>query len=132
MSDIFPKVGAAGAARQVRVGDAEREAAASALGEHFTAGRLDQAEFDSRLSAAYRAVYGADLDRLFVDLPRLRPTRTDQPVRRGGPPGVLLALVIALVALMAVPAFIAKDPPVFLLALLCIWFVVRRRRRTWR
>jgi hypothetical protein len=59
----------------LRIGDAERVAAASALGDHFAAGRLDQAEFDSRLSAAYAARVFADLDPLFADLPEPHPAR---------------------------------------------------------
>ena len=31
---------------ELRIADADREAAASALGEHYAAGRLDQEEYD--------------------------------------------------------------------------------------
>ena len=54
----------------VRIGTAEREAAASALSEHFAAGRLDQDELEERLDRAYAAKTGADLEPLFQDLPR--------------------------------------------------------------
>src|SRR3954470_5745945 len=59
--------------RYVRIGDAEREAAASSLGEHFAAGRLTHDEFDERLEQAWAARVGADLEPLFADLP---PDRT--------------------------------------------------------
>lgn len=53
----------------VRVGDAERDAALHALGEHFVAGRLDRAEYDERLDAALTARTRGELVRLFRDLP---------------------------------------------------------------
>src|SRR5690349_11511815 len=52
-----------------RVGNAERDAAVTALNEHWQAGRLDPAEHERRTTAAYAAVTRADLDALFADLP---------------------------------------------------------------
>ncbi|MGV9662017.1 DUF1707 SHOCT-like domain-containing protein [Nocardia niigatensis] len=54
----------------VRVGTAEREQAAAALGEHFAAGRLDVAEYDERVGRAYAAKTVGELAVLFADLPR--------------------------------------------------------------
>jgi hypothetical protein len=54
----------------LRISDAERQAAAESLGAAFRDGRLDPAEYDSRLALAYGAVTYGDLDRLFSDLPR--------------------------------------------------------------
>jgi hypothetical protein len=54
---------------RVRVGDAERERTAAALGEHFAAGRLTRGELDERLTAAWTARTAEDLDRLMADLP---------------------------------------------------------------
>jgi hypothetical protein len=54
---------------RVRVGDAERERTAAAMGEHFAAGRLTRAELDERLAAAWAARTAEDLDRLTADLP---------------------------------------------------------------
>lgn len=54
---------------RVRIGDTERDAAASALGDHFAAGRLTRDEFDERLELAWAAKSADDLDPLFVDLP---------------------------------------------------------------
>ena len=48
---------------------AEREQAVKALGEHFAQGRLEPAEFEERMTAAYAARTAAELDRLFDDLP---------------------------------------------------------------
>lgn len=62
--------------RPIRIGNAEREQAVQALGEHFAQGRLEPHEFEERTTAAYTARTAAELQRLFVDLP--------QP--GGGPP----------------------------------------------
>jgi hypothetical protein len=74
----------------LRIGNAEREQAVQALGEHFAQGRLSPEEFDERMTAAYAARTAHDLDRLFTDLPRLgppEPTRLYpvQPVAAPGP-----------------------------------------------
>ena len=42
-----------------------------ALGEHFAEGRLDQQEYEERVSAAYAARTAEDLAPLFRDLPRI-------------------------------------------------------------
>jgi GntR family transcriptional regulator len=54
--------------QHLRVSDAEREAAADWLAEHFAAGRLDQAEFDDRVGRAMIAKTRADLNGLVADL----------------------------------------------------------------
>lgn len=76
----------------VRASDAEREAAAQALHEHFATGRLNKEELGERLGAAYGATTHAQLDKLFTDLPALThrsaaphlctPTRTQAYHRR--------------------------------------------------
>jgi hypothetical protein len=53
----------------MRVSDAEREAAAAELREHFASGRLTQDELDERLTAVFAAKTRADLNALFTDLP---------------------------------------------------------------
>jgi hypothetical protein len=55
--------------REVRIGDIEREAAVSALGEHYAAGRLTKEEYDERAEQAWSARTGSGLAPLFVDLP---------------------------------------------------------------
>ena len=54
----------------VRIGDAERDRAIAALGDHFAAGRLNTEEFEERVDQAIRARFNDDLKPLFVDLPR--------------------------------------------------------------
>ena len=55
--------------RELRVSDADRQAAADRLRAAHDEGRLDLVEYDDRLVQAYAAVSYADLDRLFADLP---------------------------------------------------------------
>lgn len=57
------------AGNEMRVSDAEREAAAAELQEHFASGRLDQDELNERLAAAFAAKTRGDLNALFTDLP---------------------------------------------------------------
>lgn len=123
-----------------RIGDAEREGAATALSEHFAAGRLDRAEFDVRLDAAYAARTAADLQPLFADLPAPSPLPAVAPradvARRGAvdvrrrrvlfiPALVPILLLIGVVTLVTDGHF-----PFFILPLL--WFMgAFRRRRGW-
>jgi hypothetical protein len=79
-------------AGQIRVSDADRDAAASELGEHFQAGRLTVAELDERAGQALSARTGEDLADLFSDLPAgsaaLARTAADpRPGRAAGQPG---------------------------------------------
>jgi hypothetical protein len=53
----------------MRVSDAEREAAAAELREHFASGRLNQDELNDRLAAAFAAKTRGDLNAIFTDLP---------------------------------------------------------------
>jgi hypothetical protein len=53
----------------MRVSDAEREAAAAELREHFASGRLNQDELDERLASVFAARTRGDLNALFTDLP---------------------------------------------------------------
>lgn len=93
--------------QHMRVSDAERQAVADRLAEHFSSGRLDQAEFDDRIGRAMSAKTRADLNGLFDDLPETgAPAATDptgptgQPRRRHRHP-ILLAALIVFVAIAA-------------------------------
>lgn len=70
MTDFSPAVFGPPA---VRVGTAEREQAAEALGRHFAAGRLDLDEYDDRVGRAYAAKTTDELTILFADLPNRHP-----------------------------------------------------------
>jgi uncharacterized protein DUF1707 len=53
----------------MRIGDAERDAAAADLGEHFTAGRLTLDELHERLESVFAAKTFGQLARIMSDLP---------------------------------------------------------------
>lgn len=59
--------------REIRIGNSERSQALEALGEHFTIGRLDQTEYEERVSAAAAAKTRTELSELFTDLPEPTP-----------------------------------------------------------
>ena len=85
--------------QHMRVSDAERQAVADRLAEHFSAGRLDQAEFDERVGRAMSAKTRADLSGLFDDLPETgAPAAKDQATgvsrRRHRHPVLLVALIV--------------------------------------
>ena len=70
----------------MRISDAERAEVSDRLSQHYSDGRLDEAEFGKRLDQAMHAVTQSDLDGLFDDLPDGAAGRG--PGRRaGGPPG---------------------------------------------
>lgn len=71
----------------LRVSDAERNAVAERLSAHYADGRLDQAEFDERVSRAMSAKTRGDLDGLFDDLPDPGPLGGSGPGGRGGADG---------------------------------------------
>jgi Domain of unknown function (DUF1707) len=95
--------------QHIRVSDAERNAVTERLAAHYSDGRLDQAEFDERVSRAMAAKTRGDLDGLFDDLPDPEPAGASGtggpngpavPYRRrhrgGARPVLAVALVIAL------------------------------------
>ena len=58
----------------LRIGDAERDAAAADLGEHYAAGRLTLDELHERLDAVFAAKTAGQLTRVMADLPgAIRP-----------------------------------------------------------
>lgn len=59
----------------IRIGDAERDQAVARLQECHVEGRLTVDELDERLQAALKAKTGADIDKLFTDLPGGSPRR---------------------------------------------------------
>ena len=68
--------------QHIRVSDAERSAVAELLGQHYADGRLDQAEFDERVSRTMAAKTRGDLTGLFDDLPETEPgAGSDGPAR---------------------------------------------------
>lgn len=132
---------------QIRIGDAERDAAASALGEHYAAGRLTKDEYDERIDRVWAAKYEDDLVPLFSDLPRRRvpaapargavtPTGSGLS-KRGFPPqpaGFHPLMLLAPVAVAAVIAAVIVTGAPWVLLLFFFWFfggMGRRRHRHW-
>jgi hypothetical protein len=113
-------------ATRVRIGDAERDAAVSSLGEHFAAGRLTHEEFDERLDLAWAARTQADLDPLFADLPSAPNRPVSGPARTvafGPAPRVVSRRdrrprpVLGLLVLVALFVVVVTSVPVVLLVL---------------
>jgi hypothetical protein len=72
----------------MRVGDAERDAAAADLGEHYTAGRLTIDELHERLESVFAAKTFGQLARIMSDLPGPgRLTRLSSPFGPTAMPG---------------------------------------------
>ena len=71
----------------VRVGDAEREAVAGALREHYADGRLTLEELNERLDQAFAAKTMADLKPVMRDLPEAARQGTGLPYAGTGQPG---------------------------------------------
>ncbi len=117
---------------RLRIGDAEREAAAHELGEHFAMGRITADEHGERLEQVWAARTAADLAPAFRDLPRQRaaqpPPRPVAPaVRRGWRPEwpripLPFKLLVAIVAI-----WWGFHHPLFLLIALVVYVVVVRR-----
>jgi hypothetical protein len=68
----------------VRVGDRDRELAASVLRKHFVHGRLSTGELEERVGLSLQAQSRRDLDRALKDLPFLwDELRVTQRLQRG-------------------------------------------------
>jgi hypothetical protein len=67
---------------EIRISDVDREAAVTALGEHYASGRLSKDEYDERATSAYAAKTAASLRPLFADLPAPHPPVLGRPAGR--------------------------------------------------
>jgi hypothetical protein len=105
-----PQAGQPGGSRwdarpDLRVSDAERDEVVTELGEHFGQGRLDQAEFDERVSKALSARTGRDLGGLLADLPPARAeSSTPQPRAQSPRPLILVPLLAAAILIAGAAA----------------------------
>jgi hypothetical protein len=126
---------------EIRLSDAEREAAAADLGEHFAQGRLTADEHAERLEQVWGAKTRGEIAPIFRDLPSryasrlaaLAPQRERsqddrywnvglRPFRRGVPAPLLVVLAL-LIVVSAIAHF-----PFFLLGLAVLGFVALRHR----
>jgi hypothetical protein len=136
---------------RMRASDADREAVAARLRDHYAEGRLTQDELDERVSVALTAKTFGELRTLTTDLPGPAPVppRTVARPSRGGPPQwrhhrhrtpvplfVLIALLLVLAsgggwALFAFFRLILVFWLVMMLTRMIIGLVYRRRHRYW-
>jgi hypothetical protein len=58
---------------RVRLGDAERDTIAEALGQHYVAGRLDAEALTARVETVYGAEFRDEAEAAVADLPALDP-----------------------------------------------------------
>ena len=88
---------------QLRISDADREAAVNQLSEQYAVGRLTRDEFDERSDAVWSAKTQGDLGPIFADLPvgspRPRRLPAGAPHRPRWWPVPLAPVVAALVIL---------------------------------
>jgi Domain of unknown function (DUF1707) len=135
-----------GPAAGLRIGDAERAAAADQLAWHFSQGRLDQAELDERLECAMRAATAGDLTRLFADLPDTEPVaaagarprprphpaaspRPARPRRRPRLASIVLALCIVVGAALVLRTLTHSIAALALIVLIAVLWLRRGRVR---
>jgi Domain of unknown function (DUF1707) len=135
--------------RDIRVSDAERTQVTDRLATHFADGRLDQEEYDARVSRAMSAKTRGDLDDLFDDLPGTgAPTDNETRSARYGTPGLpgprygrrrhgALRLVLTVVLAIAALNIVGHAfwwfggwffSPFWIIALVAIIVLVARRR----
>ena len=123
---------------QLRMSDAEREEAATELGEHFAQGRLTSDEYAERLDRIWAARTYGQLGPIFRDLPgrygppapardsaARRPTSWSggmSPWRRGLPTPLFVVLAVLVVLTMV------THLPLILVGLVVAYFVFGRRR----
>jgi DUF1707 SHOCT-like domain len=130
----------------LRIGDADREAAAASLREHYAQGRLTLEEFNQRLDAVFAATTQSQLNQITRDLPHSRMPSAPLPVssvvpggdqrerRHGGRPRLgLLPLIIAvlgtwfvLIALHMQTFFLPGKVAIFLAVLTLARGLLRR------
>jgi hypothetical protein len=119
----------------LRLSDADRDAAIARLSEHYAAGRLDKEEFDERSDAVWTAKTRGDLAPIFADLgptpsERERSGRGSRGPwgRRGWLPVPFVPVLFLLIALT-----VLTHIPFILLAFFgCAFVFSRRRRRSYR
>jgi len=120
-------------APRLRIGDAERQAAADALAGHYVEGRLDADEHAERLERIWAARTQGDLMPLFADLPA--PATGPRPVPAGAVPGGREGRghrgprALSIVLVLLVLALVLRAPLLLGVVVLTLAFVVARRRR---
>ncbi|WP_432478053.1 DUF1707 SHOCT-like domain-containing protein [Nocardioides sp. GXQ0305] len=123
---------------ELRIGDAERDRAASQLAEHYAAGRITQEEHAERLDRIWAAKTRSELDPVFADLPGHATDPGPRPAgprpgprRRNRPPLLLVVLLVVIAG-----ALVLANLPLVLIGL-GVWFFFLRgscgsRASSWR
>ena len=112
---------------ELRIGDAERERAASQLAEHYAVGRITQEEHAERLDRIWAARTQSELHPDFAHLPGQETAARPRPaasrpttVRRNRLPWPLIVLLVVLAAVA-----VATNLPLILIGL-GVWFFFLR------
>jgi hypothetical protein len=116
--------------QELRIGDAEREQAATDLGEHYAQGRITTEEHRERLDQIWAARTRRELGPIFADLPgRTFPARA--PARPGARPATprpmwrrIPAPLLVLLAVLVAVAIVANLP--WILIAVGAWFLFSR------
>jgi hypothetical protein len=119
---------------QLRIGDAEREAAARELGEHYAQGRITAEEHTERLDLVWSARTAADLAPAFSDLPGPAPAAARTTAARESRPwhtrvvGALMPVpfLLKVLLVLVVLAFVFSHWSLLVVAVLFYVFGVRR------
>ena len=74
---------------ELRITDAERDAASTRLRKAFAEGRLDDGELTDRLETVYRAKTASELEPAYAGLPVLHTPTPPAPVQSSDTPGLL-------------------------------------------
>jgi len=114
--------------QDLRISDAERDQAATDLGEHYAQGRLTTEEHRERLDQIWAARTRRELGPIFADLPgRAFPARAPAAARpapsRPGWRRIPVPLLVLFVALIAVTA--VTHLPLILIGF-GVWFLLSR------
>ena len=123
-------------APELRIGDAEREAAVTALGDHYAAGRLSKDEYDERADLAWAAKTSSALWPLFADLPRpqaaapVAARSRSMPRSDRGHPGWWFGAWMAPVLLVVLALVVFTNLPLIVLLIL-VWVLLARSGRHW-
>ena len=127
--------------QQLRLSDAERETAASALGEHYAEGRLDVEEHHERHERIWAARTRGEIPPIFSDLPGgspLHPVAARSPAggrspftptrARASRPGLPWPLKVLLA--VGLVMLVVSHWPLLLVGVGVWWLLSSRRQRT--
>jgi Domain of unknown function (DUF1707) len=134
--------------QNIRVSDADRNAVAELLTQHYAEGRLDQGEFDERVGQTMAAKTRGDLAGLFDDLPEPDSAAASGPGSSAGPGGavpyrargrrggmfrtlliVVLALICASIAWHAVTSLFLFGPLFWAFVVIAVIVLLTRSHR---